>query len=93
MPPKRRSSVGLDSLESDAGHASKMSRTPAKDSSPTTTGQRFGEAADFIPLAPLSQAVEGDQDDEGAADEIEGGQDEISTTGSILYGMQPPDAF
>lgn len=88
MVAKRKSNVTPDGLETEAGRAPKVSRTPALNSE-ISSGQRFGESVDFIPLPPLSQSFEADEADEDAADVVEGSQDvdESSLTTSILYGM------
>ncbi|KAJ5345299.1 hypothetical protein N7452_003303 [Penicillium brevicompactum] len=87
MAPKRKSDVGPGAAENEAGRASKISRTPALNTDNTSTGHRFGETADFIALPPLSQSFDFDEDDEGAADVVQGSQDESALTTSVLYGI------
>lgn len=87
MAPKRKSDVGPGAGENEAGRASKISRTPALNTDNTSTGHRFGETADFIALPPLSQSFDFDEDDEGAADVVQGSQDESALTTSVLYGV------
>ncbi|CAG8406784.1 unnamed protein product [Penicillium salamii] len=87
MVAKRKSNIDSEALANDAGHASKICRASAGSPESASTGQRFGETADFIPLPPLSQSFEFDEDDEEAADEVQGSQDVSSLTTSILYGI------
>ncbi|CAG8254295.1 unnamed protein product [Penicillium salamii] len=87
MVAKRKSNINSEALANDAGHVSKISRASAGSPEGASTGQRFGETAHFIPLPPLSQSFELDGDDEEAADEVQGSQDESSLTTFILYGI------
>lgn len=84
-PGKRKSDV-VDSTEDHEDRAPKTSRTLEPQS--FTTGQRFGESADFIPLNQLSQVAGADEDDAEAADVIPDtqGEAESSLTTNILYG-------
>ncbi|KAJ5795078.1 Zinc finger RING-type [Penicillium paradoxum] len=90
MAGKRKSNIGSgeDILDNQSERAPKVSRT-ALSPEVTTSGQRFGESADFIPLNQLSQVVGADEDDEGALELVQGSQeiDESSLTSSILYGV------
>lgn len=84
-PGKRKS----DTVDSTEDRAPKSSRTtPYLEPQGFTTGQRFGEDADFIPLNQLSQVAGADEDDAEAADVIPDTQDEAesSLTTNILYG-------
>lgn len=84
-PGKRKS----DTVDSTEDRAPKSSRTtPYLEPQGYTTGQRFGEDADFIPLNQLSQVAGADEDDAEAADVIPDTQDEAesSLTTNILYG-------
>lgn len=79
--------VDLVNDDSDAP-VSKASRTASPSLNSLSTGQRFGESTDFIPLNQLSQATSADEEDAQAADLIPGSQDgdESSSSNSILYG-------
>lgn len=88
MAGKRKSDVS--SIEDQSGRAPKFTRiAPTLSAENPSSGQRFGETADFIPLNQLSQVVGADEEDEEALDVIQGSQevDETSLTTSILYGM------
>lgn len=87
MAGKRKSNDGSDAPENEVARAPKASRIALNPEE--TTGQRFGETVDFIPLPPLSQVFAFDQDDDQAADVVQGSQevDDYSLTTYILYGM------
>ncbi|KAJ5495403.1 hypothetical protein N7539_000519 [Penicillium diatomitis] len=98
--PRAAAKRKAEAVESDTnGHAPednrgpKTSRTDETNGSSIITGQRFGQAADYIPLEnadyiPLTQVPGADEDDAHAEDLVEStqGTDESSESGSILYG-------
>jgi SWI/SNF-related matrix-associated actin-dependent regulator of chromatin subfamily A3 len=88
MAGKRKSNIGSDVSQNEAARPPKASRliySPDENS----TGQRLGESAEFIPLPALSQDFGVDEEDDQAADVVQGSQevDESSLTTYILYGM------
>lgn len=95
-PGKRKSeAVDLTTNGSDDGEARAAKiRQTASSLSPegtgTSTGQRFGESTEFLPLNQLSQVVGADEDDAQAADLVQGSQDvDESSMGSfVLYGRR-----
>lgn len=93
IPSGKRKSNVVDLTNDDSNgdaRASKASRTasPSQNPQSVSTGQRFGESADFIPLNLLSQVSSADDEDAQAADLVQGGHDgdESSFANSILYG-------
>lgn len=75
--------------------ASKASRTGSSfDSEDVSSGVSLGEGADFIPLPPLSQVAFADEEDDEAAELVQGSQDDSSTGNYTMYGMstyyEPP---
>lgn len=55
-----------------------------------TSGQRFGEDTQFVPLSQSSQSVGQEEDDAQAADLIQGSQDaDDSYNNYTLYGTYP----
>lgn len=95
--PGKRKSEAVDlttngSDDSDA-RAAKISRTASSlspEGTGTSTGQRFGESTEFLPLNQLSQVAGADEDDAQAADLVQGSQDvDESSMGSfVLYGRR-----
>lgn len=86
--PRKRKPDAVDFTETDHGsaRASKASRTESFfDSQNVSPGMRFGESADFIPL-PLSQVALADEEDDEAAELVQGSQDDSSTGNFMLYG-------
>lgn len=87
--PRKRQSNVLGLIEQDEGPAPKTSRTAESFSLPVfnsfSTGRRFGERVDFM---PLSQVPHADEEDADAAEIIDNSQDadESSLATSILYG-------
>lgn len=67
----------------------KTSRTGSFDPQTITSGQRFGETEDFIPLNQLSQVDGAEDEDAQAAELVQSTQDsgESSMGDYILYGM------
>lgn len=65
--------------EDDRGH--KASRI--------TSGQRFGEDTQFVPLSQSSQSFGQEEDDAQAADLIQGSQDMDDASTYTLYGTYP----
>jgi SWI/SNF-related matrix-associated actin-dependent regulator of chromatin subfamily A3 len=94
MAGKRKSDVRPDASEDEASRAPKASRTAALSPEVVSPDHRSDETADFIPLPPLSQVYGVDEDDDQAADVVQGSQevDESSLTTYILYGMDPSSA-
>ncbi|KAJ5191693.1 uncharacterized protein N7498_010678 [Penicillium cinerascens] len=91
-PGKRKpDTVDLtDTDENGTARASKASRTESSfDSQDVSPGVRFGESADFIPLPPLSQVALAEDEDEEAAELVQGSQDDPSTGNFMLYGQLP----
>ncbi|KAJ5182740.1 Zinc finger RING-type [Penicillium capsulatum] len=89
-PQKRKSNV-LDLVEHD-NQAAKTSRAVDSLSPPSfSTGQRFGENVDFIPLNQLSQVPGADEEDAEATEILESSQDadEASLEANIRYGSLP----
>ncbi|KAJ5851612.1 uncharacterized protein N7529_010997 [Penicillium soppii] len=89
MAGKRKSDVRPNASEDEASRAPKASRTAALSPEVVSPDHRSGETADFIPLPPLSQVYGVDEDDDQAADVVQGSQevDESSLTTYILYGV------
>lgn len=88
-PGKRKpDTVDLtDTDDNGSARASKARRTESSfDSQNVSPGVRFGENADFIPLPPLSQVAFADDEDEEAAELVQGSQDDSSTGNFMLYG-------
>jgi SWI/SNF-related matrix-associated actin-dependent regulator of chromatin subfamily A3 len=94
MARKRKSDIRPDESPNEASRPPKVNRT-ALSPNEISTGQRFGETADFIPLPPLSQGFGVDEEDDEAADIVQDSQevDESSLTTYILYGMHPSSIF
>jgi SWI/SNF-related matrix-associated actin-dependent regulator of chromatin subfamily A3 len=87
--PRKRKPDAVDFTKTDHGstRASKASRTESSfDSQNVSPGMRFGESADFIPLPPPSQAAFADEEDDEAAELVQGSQDDSSTGNFMLYG-------
>lgn len=88
-PGKRKpDTVDLtDPDDNGSARASKARRTESSfDSQNVSPGVRFGERAEFIPLPPLSQVAFADDEDEEAAELVQGSQDDSSTGNFMLYG-------
>lgn len=87
-PRKRKSNV-LGWVDCDEDRALKTSRTTGSLSPQSfSTGQRFGESVDFIPLNELSQVPGADEEDAEATEIVENSQDadESSLASNFLYG-------
>ncbi|KAJ5287188.1 hypothetical protein N7478_002874 [Penicillium angulare] len=86
-PKKRKSDIDTVDLKGDdAGRPSKANRTtPYLDPQNVSTGQRFGESADYIPLTQVTGA---DEDDAEAEELVQGtqGADESSMSSNMHYG-------
>jgi SWI/SNF-related matrix-associated actin-dependent regulator of chromatin subfamily A3 len=77
LRPAEPSNPGGSSTGSKANASSNLDNT--------STGQRFGETTDFLPLTQVS----GEDEDEEAANAIQGtqGGDDSSLASTVLYGM------
>lgn len=81
----------IEQVEPAAGdgvHAPAQKTSRAFESPLVSEGQRFGEATQFVPLSQSSQAIGQQEDDEQAADLIQGSQDMDDSVYAtfILYG-------
>ncbi|KAJ5628671.1 hypothetical protein N7490_010899 [Penicillium lividum] len=85
MSSRKRKSDLLGVIEDTDAPASKVSRALGPES--ISNGERFGQSADYIPLNELSQII-GDEDDDQAADLVQGTQDADSALSTnMLYGQ------
>ena len=88
--PRKRKAGAVDTTVShnDARPAKVGRDTSNIDHDEISTGQRFGEDTEFLPLNQLSQVVGADEDDAQATDVIQGSQEEdgSSLSSNILYG-------
>jgi SWI/SNF-related matrix-associated actin-dependent regulator of chromatin subfamily A3 len=88
-PGKRKSdAIDLTSTDDGSTRAPKASRTEPSSDSPqdVSSGMRFGESADYIPLPPLSQVAFVDEEEDQANELVQGSQDDASTGNVTLYG-------
>lgn len=85
---KRRIEQVEPAADNDA-HVPAQKATRAFESPLASVGQRLGEDTEFLPLSQFSQAIGQQEDDEQAADLVQGSQDMDDSVYAtfILYGM------